>query len=213
MTDTTIDEYVHQLFAGEDSQMRGIRERSLAQGLPAIQVPEDVGRLLAVLITASSATRILEIGTLFGYSSILMARALRGRGTIDSLEVDPKHVSVARENLVATGFENVVTVHEGPASETLASLPPDRYDLAFIDADKGAYPDYLRESLRLVRPGGMIVADNVWRHGGAAQPHDENDRGIAEFNRAVSKNSNLTATIVSTRGGEDAVMIIAVGSV
>jgi len=212
MTDTTIDGYLHQLFAGEDPQMQGIRERSLAQGLPAIQVPEDVGRLLAVLIAASAATRILEIGTLFGYSSILMARALRGRGTVDSLEVNPKHVSVARENLEATGFENVVTVHEGPASETLASLPGASYDLAFIDADKGGYPDYLRESLRLVRPGGMIVADNVWRHGGASQPQDDNDRGIAEFNHTVSKNAKLTATIVSTRGGQDAVMIVAVHS-
>lgn len=210
MTDTTIDEYLHQLFAGEDLQMQGIRERSLALGLPAIQVPEDVGRLLAVLIAASAATRILEIGTLFGYSSILMARALRGRGTIDSLEVNPKHASVARENLTATGFSNVVTVHEGPASETLASLSAARYDLAFIDADKSGYPAYLSESLRLVRPGGMIVADNVWRHGGASQPRDDNDRGIAEFNRAVSENPNLTATIVSTRAGDDAVMIVAV---
>lgn len=214
MPDMTLRQYGDELFGGEDPLLREIREEAADLGLPTIQVPLEVGRLLAVLIAQAGARRALEIGTLFGYSAILMARALPPGGTILTLEVDPRHAELARRNFRRADVLDKVELYEGPALETLASLQGQTFDLVFIDANKDGYPEYLQQALNLTRAGSLIVADNVWRQGGAADPRgDEGNRAIARFNREVAQNPRLVSTIVPTRDCSDATSISVVREV
>jgi predicted O-methyltransferase YrrM len=182
--------------------MRALAEE---QGLPAIQVPFELGRLLQVLVMQSGAQRILEIGTLFGYSTVLMARALEPGGKITTLEVAPKHAELAQSNFERAGVAERVELLLGPAIESLHGLEGQVFDFVFIDADKASYPRYLESALRLTRPGATIVADNVWRDGAVLAPAAGNsdNEGLAEFNRAVAASPRLLTSLIPTRDGRD----------
>jgi predicted O-methyltransferase YrrM len=203
----SVDEYANALLGTEDSTLSRMRAEAEAAGLPRIQVPPEMGRLLTFLVKVSRAQRILEIGTLFGYSTVILARALPEGGKLVSLEVDPRHAGIARENLQSAGLADRATIVEGSAHDTLAGLHGETFDLVFIDADKGSYPAYLEASLRLTRPGSIIVADNVWRGGGVTEPSDENTTGAARFNDALAANPRLLSLFVASRGGQDAATV------
>lgn len=203
----SLRQYAEQLFGGEDPLLRQMREEAAAEGLPAIQVPSDLGRLLGLLVRESGAQRILEIGTLFGYSGTLLARALPADGRLVTLEANAKHAGIAQRNFERAGVAGKVELREGPALTTLEGMRQERFDLVFIDADKENYPAYLDWALRLTHPGALIVADNVWRGGEVTHPEDEAARAMATFNQAVARNTHLLAAIIPTRDCEDAAMV------
>lgn len=190
--------YIRDLFLPPDDALDAALGRARAAGLRAIQVPPEVGRLLGILARAVGARRILEIGTLGGYSAIHLARALPADGRLITLELDPRHAEVARENLAAVGLAARVEVRLGPALDLLPSLATEAaFDLAFIDADKESYPAYLDWCLRLVRPGGLIVVDNVLRRGDA----------IDAMNQAAASDPRLEALILPVRDGADGILV------
>ena len=193
--------------------LEGALQRAKDAGLRSIQVPPELGRLLSILVQATGAQRVLEIGALAGYSAIHLARALPHDGQLISLEIDPKHAAVARENLALAGLTTRAEVRLGPALDLLPPLANELpFDLAFIDADKETYPAYLDWCLRLVRPGGLIVVDNVLSRGCGPAPSADNADGhpIAAMNAAAAHDSRLEAIIVPTRDGRDGVLIAVV---
>ena len=202
-----VDDHLVELFDLDDDALRATVAATAAAGMPQIQVSATLGRFLNVQARAIGARRILEIGTLAGYSSIWLARALPRDGRLITLELDPRHAQVARANLARAGLDALVEVRVGPAAESLAALVADGvepFDMVFIDADKEGYPDYLEWSLRLSRPGTLIVADNVVRGGAiidAASP-DSRVQGIRRFNAALARDPRLAATIVQTVGAK-----------
>lgn len=205
MTAGSLASYADDLFNVEDALLRGFREEAFAQGLPPIQVPGELARILQVLIVQSSARTILEVGTLFGYSSIIMARVLPPGGHITSLEVNPKHVALARSNLQAAGVADRVTIVEGPAVRSLTALSGRNFDFVFIDADKSSYPEYLEHALALTHAGSTIVADNVWRGGRVdhPEPSDVDAVGASRYNRMLAENPRLLTALIPTRDGAD----------
>jgi len=212
-TGARIDAYIGELFLPDDPALRDALASMDDAGLPTIQVPAALGRLLGILVQAVGARRVLEIGTLGGYSAIWMARALPADGRLVSLEAEPRHAEVARANLARAGLDGRAEVRLGPALETLPDLAGDApFDLAFIDADKTSYPAYLDWALRLVRPGGVIVADNVLRDGAVADPDnaDESARAVDRFNRAAASDARLDAIVLPNRGGHDGILVAVV---
>jgi len=208
-----IEAYIQDLFLEEDEALRQARERAQEAGMPGIHVPATLGALLAVLVRGNSAHKILEIGTLGGYSGIWMARALPPDGRIISLELSAKHADVARQNFQQAGVGNRVEVRVGPALETLPTLSHEApFDLIFIDADKDNYPAYLDWAIKLSRPGTLIVGDNVLRGGAIIDPapDDAGAQGIHEFNRRAATHPRLDAIILPNRDGRDGVLIAAV---
>ncbi len=176
-------------------------------GLPPIDVSPMLGRLLYLIAQTRGARRILEIGTLGGYSSIWLARALPADGRLVTLELNPAHAEVARSNIARAGLAGKVELIVGPASESLARLREEGrepFDLIFIDADKPGYPDYLARSLELARPGTVILGDNVVRTGQVANPasNDENVRAVRAFIEAVAADPKLEATVIQTVGAK-----------
>jgi predicted O-methyltransferase YrrM len=205
-------EYIRGLFVQEDPDVVKMREEALREGIPGIQVPWELGRLLQLLILAKKATKVLEIGSLFGYSSIVMARALPEGGEITTLEVNPKHAQAARRNIERAGMTERVRVLEGPALDTLRSLAGETFNVVFIDADKQTYPQYLESSLALVAPGSFIVADNVWRGGSVTTTNraTPEDLGVARFAQALAANDRLVTTIIPRLDFSDAASVSAV---
>lgn len=206
-----LDEYVTMLYPMRDTLLEELPAQAEEQGVPRIHIPDDVGRLLQVLIVSAGIRKILEIGTLFGYSSIWMARALPSDGSITSLEVSEKHANLARLNLDAAGVGDKVEIRVGEALSLLPKLEGTTYDLVFIDADKAGYLDYLDWAVRLAHNGTIIVADNTWRHGGVlTDTHDEGNRVMADFNRHIAENEGLVSCVIPTRGGGDATTVAVV---
>jgi predicted O-methyltransferase YrrM len=201
----TVDDYIEGLFVGEDPVLAASLADAAGAGLPAIQVSPAQGSLLRLLALLIGARRILEIGTLGGYSAIWLARALPREGRLITLERDPHHAEVARANLARAGFADRVEVRVGPAAESLAALLAEGgepFDLVFIDADKAAYADYLDWALRLTRSGGLIIADNVLRRAAISVPEADTAAadGIRRFNARLAADLRLTATILPTVG-------------
>ena len=200
-----VDDHLVDLFGLDDDILRSAVADSVAAGMPQIQVSATLGRFLNLQARTMAARRILEIGTLAGYSSIWLARALPADGRLVTLELEPRHAEVARANLVRAGLGDVTEVRVGPASETLRAMVADKvepFDMVFIDADKDGYPDYLEQSLKLARPGTLIVADNVVR-GGAIIDADSSDarvQGVRRFNEMLARDPRLDATILQTVG-------------
>jgi predicted O-methyltransferase YrrM len=200
---TLVDQYIEGLFVGADPALEAALEASTAASLPAIAVSPSQGKLLQILATSIGARRILEIGTLGGYSTIWMARALPPEGRLITLELEQKHADVARANFARAGVQHLVEVRVGPALELLPSLGSDGpFDLIFIDADKGGYTEYLSWAIRLSRAGTLIIADNVVRDGKItdAASTDVNVQGIRRFNDALAKERRVTATGIQTVG-------------
>jgi caffeoyl-CoA O-methyltransferase len=194
-----IDSYVEGLFAPPDPALEGALRRSREAGLSEIQVSPAEGTLLRLLAEIGSAKRILEIGTLGGYSTIHLARALPEDGLLISLEVDEHHAGVARQNIAEAGFEGVVEVRVGDARKLLARMVEEGegpFDLTFIDADKEGYPKYLDWALRLSRPGSLILGDNAIRGGSVLDAGDDPSRAIREFNEKLARDSRLSATVL-----------------
>ena len=195
-TPQNFDAYISRLFAPEDDALQAARDEMHRGGLPKIYVSPSEGKLLQVLALLIGARRILEIGTLGGYSTTWFARALPPGGTIVSLEIDPHHADVARTNLQRAGVADKATVLVGPALETLARITAEKgepFDLVFIDADKDGYPAYLEYAVPLVREGGVILGDNALSRS-VLDPAADN--GITRYNNAVAAHPDLISVII-----------------
>jgi predicted O-methyltransferase YrrM len=200
-----VDNYFCNLLAPPDHKLDAAIEANQQAGLPQIDVTRLQGKFLEFLVRISGARCILEIGTLGGYSTLWLARALPGDGRIVTLELDPHHAEVARANLDNTGVLDSVELIVGPAIETLPTLRNSAaapFDLIFIDADKQSYPEYLHWALKLSRPGTVIVADNVVRQGKVVEPDcdDPNVQGVRRFTELVAAEPRLSATVLQTVG-------------
>lgn len=194
-----IDSYIEELFAPEDSALEAALRDSKNAGLPQIQVSPNQGKLLRLLAGISGARRILEIGTLGGYSTIHLARALPDDGALISLELEEHHAKVARRNIERAGLGKKVMVRVGNAQKSLAAMADGEegpFDLIFIDADKGGYPKYLEWSLKLSHPGSLILADNTIRGGSVLDPQDESARVMRKFNQILADDERLSAIIL-----------------
>jgi predicted O-methyltransferase YrrM len=203
---TQVDEYIAGLLLPADPVLDAALEASAAAGLPAIHVSAAQGKLLAVLAGAVGAKTILEIGTLGGYSTIWLARALPPGGRLISLEVNPTHAEVARANLARAGLGSIAEVRLGRALDTLPMLADEglTFDFVFIDADKPSTPAYFEWALKLTRRGGMIITDNVIRDGKVidAASDDPNVQGVRAFNAMLAAEPRVTATIIQTVGSK-----------
>ncbi len=194
-----INSYVEALYAPPDEALEAALRDSREAGLPEISVSPSEGKLLQLLAEIAGARRILEIGTLGGYSAIHFARALPDGGTMLSLELDERHAEVARENIERAGLSRKVEVRVGDARELLAAMVEDGvepFDLTFIDADKEGYPEYLEFALRLSRPGTLILADNTIRGGSVLDPKDESARATREFNERMARDPRLSSIVL-----------------
>lgn len=202
MADPTGD-YIASLFAREDELLISLREQADRSGLPPISISPDEGRLLQVLLRAIRAKRVLEVGTLGGYSAIWMARALPEDGELLSIDVDAGHAEFATRFVARAGLESIVTVRVGRALDVLPALDGQTFDAIFLDADKEPLPTYLDWALRLVRPGGLIIADNALWGGKVidASIDDDATRAVREFNRRFAEDSRITGIVVPTHDG------------
>jgi len=202
-----VDEYFASALIAPGDGFDAALDVNRKADLPAIDVTPLQGKFLEILVSATGATRILEIGTLGGYSTLWLARALPEDGVVVTLELEPHHAQIAKQNLEAGGFADRVDLRIGPAAESLAALVQkhaEPFDFIFIDADKASYPDYLQWSLKLSRPGTLIVADNVVRDGKVIDPEnsDPNIQGIRRFTELVSAEPRLRATALQTVAGK-----------
>ncbi|MFD9909708.1 O-methyltransferase [Streptomyces sp. NPDC059063] len=202
---TAVDDYFTAQLAPEDEALTAALADSDAAGLPHINVAPNQGKLLQLLARIQGARRILEIGTLGGYSTIWLARALPADGRLISLEFAPEHADVARANLARAGLDKVTEVRTGPALDSLAALDTegaDPFDLVFIDADKVNNARYVEWSLKLTRPGSLIVLDNVGRSGQVADAasDDPSVRGTREAVELIARHPKLDGTAVQTVG-------------
>jgi predicted O-methyltransferase YrrM len=203
---TAVDSYIADLFIPPDPALDAAQAASTAAGLPAISVSATQGKLLHLLARLQGARKILEIGTLGGYSTIWLARALPADGQLISLELDPKHADVARANLARAGVKNA-EIRLGRAADSLQQLVTEKggpFDLIFIDADKQGYSEYLKWSLKLARRGTLIIADNVVRKGEVTDPKstDASVQGIRQFNEVLAAEKRVTTTAIQTVGSK-----------
>ena len=198
-----VDDYIAAALLDDDGALSAALAANEAAGLPEIDVSAPQGKMLHLMARMTGARRILEVGTLGGYSTIWLARALPADGELVTLELEPHHAGVARANLAAAGMASRVTVVTGPAIDSLATLK-EPFDFIFIDADKPSNVAYLREALRLSHPGTAIVVDNVVREGGVLDAGSTDDRilGTRALFAAVAAEPRLSATAVQTVGSK-----------
>ncbi|HEY3266614.1 MAG TPA: class I SAM-dependent methyltransferase [Armatimonadota bacterium] len=189
------DGYIGALFAPEDAALLAARDEMQREGLPSIAVSASEGKALHTLVMLSGARRLLEIGTLGGYSAIWIARALPEDGKLISLELDPHHADVARRNVERAGLASRVEVRTGHALESLAAMAgvEPLFDAVFIDADKDGYPAYLEACLPLLRPGGLLLADNTLPD---AALDETATSGAKRYNAAVAAHADLTSIVL-----------------
>jgi len=204
---TAVDSYIVDTLIPHDPGLDAVLQANAAAGLPAIDVAPNQGKFLHLLARIQGAKRILEIGTLGGYSTIWLARALPPDGRLVTLEFDPKHAKVAAANIENASLARIVEIRVGSALDSLAQLqregcPP--FDLIFIDADKPNNPGYLEWSLRLSRPGTIIIGDNVIRDGAVTDPEDPDPRvqGVRNFIQMMAEDPRLDATALQTVGSK-----------
>ncbi len=200
-----VDQYIGGTLLGDDPVLQAALKSSDAAGLPAIAVSPPQGKQLHILAQMIGARRILEIGTLGGYSTIWLARAVPADGRVISLEFDPKHAEVARENIARAGLEDRVEVRVGAALDSLPGLEGgEPFDFFFIDADKVNNPNYFEWAVKLSHPGSVIVVDNTVRGGGVADAGstDESIKGTRALYEKVGADERVTATAVQTVGSK-----------
>ena len=198
-----LDRYVQRLYATEDDHLRGVRARADEAEMPRIQLPPATARALQVLVRAAGARRVLEVGTLAGYSAIWIARALPAQGRLITVEINPEHASVARRSVERAGLADRVDIRVGDAAELLSELGPDRsFDVVFLDADKERYTTYLEEAARLLGPGGLLMADNAFWAGRVLDPESDPLAGhLNHFNEVLSSDRRFDATILPVGDG------------
>lgn len=204
---TAVDSYLDDLLCPVDAALTAALGSSAAAGLPPISVTATQGKLLYLLAQIAGARNILEIGTLGGYSTLWLARALPPDGHLITLELESKQAEVACANFARAGLADRIELRLGPALETLPQLYAEKrapFDFIFLDADKERYPEYLAWSLRLSRPGSLLVADNVVREGEVIDPASSDPRvqGARRFNRMLASDPRLSATILQTVGSK-----------
>jgi predicted O-methyltransferase YrrM len=204
---TAVDHFISDHFAPADDVLSAALSDSEAAGLPAIQVTANQGKFLHLLAQLSGARRVLEFGTLGGYSTIWLARALPADGRLITLEYDPQHAAVAARNIARAGLSDRVEIRVGPALDTLPKLdaeaqPP--FDLIFIDADKTNTAAYFDWAVRLARPGSVIVVDNVVRKGAVIEPHtaDASAQGVRRFYESARRDPRVDLTALQTVGAK-----------
>lgn len=197
--------YIEGLYAAEDALLLELRREMESRGLPEIQVSPEVGRLLQVLLIGTGAERVLEIGTLGGYSALWMARALPPTGQLITLEVEEERAALAREYAGRGGLEEVIEVRVGRASDLLPVIEAEEesFDAVFIDADKESYPLYLEHARRMLRVGGLLFADNTLWGGSVLDPAsgDEGAEALRRFNWEMASAPELEATLLPIRDG------------
>jgi len=203
-----VDSYISNMLAPEDESLKQTIKSIKEGGIPQISVSANQGKFLQVMVLFSRANRILELGTLGGYSTIWMARALPADGKIISVELNQHHAEVAQKNIDNAGLSNKVEIKIGKASDILASMISDNekpFDMIFIDADKPPYTEYFNSALSLSKPGTLIICDNVIREGKILDENssDQNVIGARRFNKMLSENKKVTATIIATVGAKD----------
>ncbi|MEV7782067.1 O-methyltransferase [Kitasatospora sp. NPDC088351] len=202
-----VDAYFAERLVGDDPVLDAAVAAADEAGLPHIAVAPNQGKLLHLLALTQGARRILEVGTLGGYSAIWLGRALPADGTLITLEIDPKHAGVARGNLARAGLDKVAEVRLGPAADSLAALVADGaepFDLVFIDADKRGNPEYFAWALKLTRPGSLIIVDNVVRGGAVADAAstDPSVVGTRRLHDLIAAEPRVSGTSVQTVGGK-----------
>jgi caffeoyl-CoA O-methyltransferase len=201
----TVDQYISDLFIPADDALTAAEQSHRLEKIPLINVSPNLGKLLHLFVKMTHSKKILEVGTLAGYSTIWMARALPKDGKLISLEIDPHHAEVARRNIERAGLSSKVEIRLGKAIDLLPRLAEEKagpFDMIFIDADKPPYAEYFEWALKLSRSGTLIIADNVIRDGKVLDPKTEDPmvKGAQRFNKALAANRNVTATILQTIG-------------
>ena len=215
---TAVEAYFESELIGADAVLEAALRASAAAGLPDIQVSASQGKLLHLLALTLPARRILEVGTLGGYSALWLARALPPDGRLITLEIDPHHAEVARQNFVHGSVAGRIDLQVGPALESLAQLRAQRvapFDLVFIDADKPNNLGYIQAALELAREGTLIVVDNVVRDGEVvARRRDVAAEGVRRMTEWIARETRLTATVIQTVGhkGYDGFLLARVGA-
>jgi predicted O-methyltransferase YrrM len=204
---TSVDRYITDLLVPSDPALDAALASSTAAGLPAINVAPNQGKLLHLIARLHGARSVLEIGTLGGYSTIWLARALPPGGRVVTLEADAKHAEVARANIARAELASVVDIRVGRALDTLPVIAKEGrgpFDLFFIDADKANIPAYFKWALDLSRPGSVIIVDNVVRGGGVLDTAsmDPNIQGVRRFNEIVAAEKRVAATAIQTVGSK-----------
>jgi len=200
---TAVDDYLTGALVPSDAALEAALDASDVAGLPREAVSTTQGKLLHLLARSIGAKSILEIGTLGGYSTIWLARALPTDGRLVTLEANATHAEVARSNIANAGLADIVTLHQGPALDSLATLAGP-FDMIFIDADKPSNPAYLEWAVKLSRPGTLIIGDNVVRDGAVTDPTsaDPKVQGVRRFIELIAENPRLDATALQTVGSK-----------
>ena len=204
---SAVDDYIVDRLIGKDAVLEAALANNRRAGLPPIDVSAAQGKLLQLLAKGIGAARILEIGTLGGYSTIWLARALGQGGRLVTLELDPGYAAVARANIDNAGLGDLVDIRTGPACDTLAAMgaaDEEPFDFVFVDADKENYAAYLDHAVRLARPGAMLVFDNVVREGGIIDPDSDDPKvpGTRRLYAALKDNPRIDATAIQTVGSK-----------
>jgi predicted O-methyltransferase YrrM len=204
---TAVDRYITDLLVAPDPALDAALSASIAAGLPSISVSPSQGKLLMLLARLGGAKNIIEIGTLGGYSTSWLARGLSPAGHLITLEADAKHAKLARENIARAGLADMIEVILGNALDALPKLAAANrgpFDLIFIDADKASLPDYFTWSLKLSRPGSVIIIDNVIRDGAVIDPAstDPAVRGVRRMNEMMAAEKRVSATAIQTVGSK-----------
>lgn len=201
-----VDDYFGEALGDSDPVLDAAQAASARAGLPPIAVSPLQGKMLHLLALSVGARRILEVGTLGGYSAIWLARALPADGELVTLEIDPLHARTATANLAAAGLADRAQVRLGKAADTLAAMRTDGagpFDFTFIDADKPSNPDYFAHALAMSRPGALIVVDNVVRAGGVVDPSgDAAVQGVRRLAQMIAAEPRVTATAIQTVGAK-----------
>jgi caffeoyl-CoA O-methyltransferase len=200
-----VDSYISDLFIPQDESLAAAELSHKKEGIPHINVSPNLGKFLFLLAKLANAKKILELGTLAGYSTIWLAKALPEGGRLITLEVDPHHANIAKKNISRAGFAEKVEIRTGKAIDLLPVMVKENegpFDMIFIDADKPPYTEYFEWSLKLSRPGTLIIADNVIRDGKVLNPNHDDPmvKGAQRFNKALAANSQVNATILQTIG-------------
>lgn len=195
--------YIAEHTTREDAFLAGLKEAAAAAGIPPIWIAPEQASFMQILLRAAGAKEVVEVGTLAGYSAIVMARALGESGRVRTIEIEPKHAAFAREWAAKSGVAGRIEVHLGGGMDVLPAFETGSADAAFLDADKKSYPKYLEEAVRIVRPGGLILVDNALAFGQLldANPTDREVPAVRAFNDLMAARRDLQSVIVPLGDG------------